>query len=468
MGIVESLPVQRVRPVLALPLYLGTMRDHSGYGNHAVPAGGQWGTSGNSDGFMVPAHAQRATIPDSPELQTNGHVSIFAWGYNRTHPLATVVAKSDGGGTDYEFYLDTAAGGSICIWDGVGVSSLAHNVVGSRSLAVAMSNGEVPSFSVDGAFVGNGGAAAVVTANDAPLDIGSMYVGNPWLNPLFGVIIYTDILTQAEILSLHEWSQSRFTPRKQWPDAGLRYPDRETNLLIDGDMEAAGVAAYAFAPADTVLTKVPGSPSGGSQVLNVAYGGTANPQAYQNILTVGENYTVTGLARGDGVAVPIVRDAAAGMAWTGTNSPLWQPVTVVGTAGNTALTLRSQVAGVGSCEFDNIKVWDNPPGYTPETGDPMFIDNIQSARVTLADETSGKLSNTDFLINSGTWALAEDATGKYLSCVGNGQLEYGLIGANGFTTDMFVATGATLAKNATNFQINAVAGDIVRAVRFTA
>ena len=102
------------------------------------------------------------------------------------------------------------------------------------------------------------------------------------------------------------------------------------------------------------------------------------------------------------------------------------------------------------------------------TGDPVFVDSIQTARVTLADETSGLLSNTEFSINSGTWAIAEDADGKYVSCVANGQLEYGLIGASGYTTDLFDADGAALTKNANNIQIDATAGDIIRAVRLVA
>ncbi len=222
MGILESLPVQRIRPVGLWPFLLGTMRDHSGFGNHAVPAGGYWSTSGASDGLAIPSHTQRATVPDSPELQTNGHVSIFAWTDIQRLVFGTVVAKSDGGGTDYEFYVDGA--GNIAVWDGAGVSSFAHDMTRAKSLAVTMSNGAVPAFSVDGAFVGNGGVPVVVTANDAPLDIGALYVGNPWINPLHGVLIYTDILTPSEISDLHDWSQRRFTPRKRWPGGGLDIP----------------------------------------------------------------------------------------------------------------------------------------------------------------------------------------------------------------------------------------------------
>ena len=109
------------------------------------------------------------------------------------------------------------------------------------------------------------------------------------------------------------------------------------------------------------------------------------------------------------------------------------------------------------------------PTLTGTAGDPMFLDNFQTARTTLVNETSGVLSNTSLTINTGTWALAEDAIGKYILCVGNGQLQYNLQGASGFTTESFEETGAaTLTLNANNFQVDAVAGDIIRSIRIVA
>ncbi len=99
----------------------------------------------------------------------------------------------------------------------------------------------------------------------------------------------------------------------------------------------------------------------------------------------------------------------------------------------------------------------------------MFLDNIQTARVTLANETSGHMSNTTPKIVSGTFALREDATGRYYYCVGAGKLRQHLLGADGFDTKLFTETGgATLTKDATGFDLDFGTGDIVRAVQLTA
>jgi len=87
-----------------------------------------------------------------------------------------------------------------------------------------------------------------------------------------------------------------------------------------------------------------------------------------------------------------------------------------------------------------------------------YRNTFEDATATISNLTSGSLG--DFNIAAGTWAIGEDATGKYLSCVANGQVKTPLTGASGFTTGTFTETGsATLTKNANDLQIDAVAGD---------
>jgi hypothetical protein len=82
------------------------------------------------------------------------------------------------------------------------------------------------------------------------------------------------------------------------------------------------------------------------------------------------------------------------------------------------ITPRKQWPGGG------LRYPDRGDPYTPRDGDPLFLDNIQSARVTLADETSGFLSNTTYNIESGTWAVKEDSSAgeRYIECVVAGTL----------------------------------------------
>jgi len=108
------------------------------------------------------------------------------------------------------------------------------------------------------------------------------------------------------------------------------------------------------------------------------------------------------------------------------------------------------------------------PSASGQTWEPKFLDSIQASRITLANVTGGQLSNSGANVETGTWALSEDDTGKYYDCVGNGQLTHPLIGADGFTTDAFVEEGtATLTKTTTHLEIDATAGDKIRALRIT-
>ena len=111
------------------------------------------------------------------------------------------------------------------------------------------------------------------------------------------------------------------------------------------------------------------------------------------------------------------------------------------------------------------------PTLTGTAREPKFIDNFQTARVTLADEVgpSTQFSNTGLNITSGTFSHREDDVGRYAYCVGAGTLRRRLIGADTFTTDLFIEEGgATIAKDATGFDLVFGAGDIVRAVRLVA
>jgi hypothetical protein len=123
----------------------------------------------------------------------------------------------------------------------------------------------------------------------------------------------------------------------------------------------------------------------------------------------------------------------------------------------------------GVVEFDDVKVWPRPITYTPLTSDPIYVDNIQTARVSLANETAGQLSNTGMTIVSGTWAITESASGRAITCVVAGQLRGSAQGASAATTKLFTQTGGVvLTKNAADFTLDATAGDTVTALQLTA
>jgi len=278
MGFVESLPYTRgIRPVLALPLWMGTLRDDSGYGNHiaSLTAPLHWSQSGAVDGIVSP---------------TDGHLNLSA---NDSlvglQEITYFTAANPGPPAPDQFFLYRA--GDLAIYaiathlvldDGICRSLASPDLFTSSSIAVTSMAGDPAIGYLDGVSIGNFTATSSVNTTPGPWLLSGMGGATGLRGPTQLVLLYPSVLTPAEILSLHTWSQSRITPRKQWPGGGLDIP------------------------------------------------------------------TLTGTAR-----------------------------------------------------------------------EPRFLDNIQTARVTLADQTSGKLSNTPYQIESGTWALNEDAaTGeRYIECV---------------------------------------------------
>ncbi len=128
-----------------------------------------------------------------------------------------------------------------------------------------------------------------------------------------------------------------------------------TQLMTDGDMETAGVAAWTVGNSAT-LTKQTGTPHGGSQVLRIARNGVNSPYAHQAITTLGQTYRMTGYARSDGGAVPNVTNFTT-QVWQGSISTAWQPfdITFVATyaPGNVALQCVTST-GTQYCEFDDV------------------------------------------------------------------------------------------------------------------
>lgn len=102
-------------------------------------------------------------------------------------------------------------------------------------------------------------------------------------------------------------------------------------------------------------------------------------------------------------------------------------------------------------------------------GEPTYVDNIQSARVSLADETAGRLSNTGLSILLGTWRVVEDSSGRKISCVADGKLRRKLTGADTYTTARFDSTGGVvLTKAAGYIELTATVGDTISALVLTA
>lgn len=124
--------------------------------------------------------------------------------------------------------------------------------------------------------------------------------------------------------------------------------------LADGYMDTDGYSAWTAY--QTTLSKQTTSPHSGTQCLRVAYNGVnTEGSAYQQRLTTGVTYRITGWARGcaAGTAYPAI--ICNTVLWTGTTSTSWQPFDITFTCANAQLHCYVYNLAAGRfCEFDDI------------------------------------------------------------------------------------------------------------------
>ncbi|MFA6270689.1 MAG: hypothetical protein WC657_05810 [Candidatus Paceibacterota bacterium] len=130
-----------------------------------------------------------------------------------------------------------------------------------------------------------------------------------------------------------------------------------TNVVVEGDMEAATTAAWTPGNA-AVLSKETGTPHGGTQVLRSARNSTNTPTARQAILNAAKYYEFTGYARSDGNATPRVGDIFNSVTqFNGTTSTSWQSFRFPIRPGGVDFYLVTFTStGNEYCEFDDLVV----------------------------------------------------------------------------------------------------------------
>ncbi|KKN20602.1 hypothetical protein LCGC14_0933860 [marine sediment metagenome] len=157
--------------------------------------------------------------------------------------------------------------------------------------------------------------------------------------------------------------------------ASSAFPGAE--LLDDGDMEAAGTAAWT-AGGSATLSKQTGTRTGGSgtKVLRVARNG-AVPTALQIVTTIGLRYRVVAWARSDGNAIPRCRTGAT-IIVSGTNSTDWQKLDAEFIAVSDTFALQSVTNfDTEYTEWDDVSVTEANPLNGDHTGISRTTGNTQ-------------------------------------------------------------------------------------------
>lgn len=248
MTFLESLPVTRVRPVLCLPFFARTLRDHSGFGNHATVANAvtlDWKRINRSDGLSSSATG-RLSVANSAELQAVSSFTLLWWGSQRPSAAADrkVFSKRDAGGTQIDIYWDTT--GALALYDGANERlGPVHTFPGLRSVAVSGLSGSKATVYQNGAELGLMADVSTITGDDAPISLLNHYDGTlPNNGATSGLVFYADTLHPDEISALHAWSQERKSPlvqaNRRYFDQGSLVSGQETDLIAAWDMELVG------------------------------------------------------------------------------------------------------------------------------------------------------------------------------------------------------------------------------------
>jgi hypothetical protein len=358
----------------------GDTQDLSGEGNHGTQSNTNWSSRGLE---FINNTAAVLTVADAAELQlTEGTIVVFGE-WHTMYDFETYVSKRDAGGDNYAFYSKVAPADRLYFWDGATGRFVAADLRGKTYTAVNFKSGEAAEGFIDGVSIGAFNDTSTVTTDDAPLLIGNYHLNSRnAYSPLKAILIFNDKLTATEHITLYAELSSMTWPTKGGGTAQGTYG---AEVVVDGDMETTGTAAYTAGNSAT-LTKQADRVLGGDQILRVAHNGTADPNAFQNILTTGTEYRVTGWARGDGTGYPRLWDSTTTY-WQGTTSTTWQHFDVTSAAGNQWLVLTCIIAVAGNCEFDNVTVTEVGSDHAQYTSDWNAKTSANIATGSYVDDT---------------------------------------------------------------------------------
>jgi hypothetical protein len=219
MGLVDTLPISRVRPVLFLAPWLGTLRDESGNSNHATPVAPIRWVEGERDALLTNGAGYISIGASSSIAGMTASTILFA-GRILQQTTSDYIVRSMTGATVYWYLI----AGNVVLYDGTSFSLCPCDVIGARSLAVTIpgTTGK-PEFFTDGVSDGFGGLDVSVTWPSSEIRLFGVSGINGLESPATALAIYPDVLTAAEIADWHDYTIDLLTPRKQWPAQGLDY-----------------------------------------------------------------------------------------------------------------------------------------------------------------------------------------------------------------------------------------------------
>jgi len=270
-------------------------------------------------------------------------------------------------GDNYAVYKDAGdnlvikLGGTIIESIAAGVYGAAWNVDARNRLLIS-TNGTLTNAWLNGTQILTNDATGWAAVAVADLVIGSAAGGASYFSGTHhGIHFRAGLLTQGDVDGLEAgdlWSYSArcnlvLDMKDQTERAGT--VSGRTDVMVDGDMEAVGTAAYT-ATNSAALTKVSVDPASGLQNLNIAYGGVANPGATEDILVSGRRYRARGKFRAS--VWPAAAFVKIGTTTKFTQANVWTYFDFVAVANSATFTLYGQIGAGEEAEFDDVEVFE--------------------------------------------------------------------------------------------------------------
>ena len=332
----------------------GTLLDLSGNNNDGVATDIVLGHHA-----QFPLTTSVITVADSAELQGTTFGLVVLGNFTQQESDERLMSKRDGGGTNFDWYLSA---GNVGFYEGSGIKNYGAgiNIIASTCLGLNVATGAIPVFFKDGISQGamTTGGVASISADDAPLLIGNNIAANS--NILSSV--HAALQTNRELTATEHAQVCAELQAMQWPTQATTHAlgSYGPDLVSNGDFETGSPPTGWGAFNAATLTSQIGTARHGVQVIRVASSGTANPNARQTILTVGDTYRFTGQARGDGAnGFPRIYAGIISFDWFGSTSTAWQTFDFVKIADHDSVglfTASGTPAAGDYAEFDNVVI----------------------------------------------------------------------------------------------------------------
>lgn len=351
----------------------------------------------NKNGIRPSATTSAVTVAHDASFNfKKGCIVLYGEFTNQT--FSKFIEKSDGTTVEYGFYPSSSS--NMAFKYATTVLTYAIDITKKKCLAVNFASSCTPTMWADGVLQGNFSGTCAITFDTDPIYIandGSL--GRACLgNTIGAVLIFNRNLTPTEHAQIYAELAATTWPTK----TATKFNLDTDNLLVDGDMEAAGVTAWTVL-GNATLTKDTTAPHSGNQALRITYNGTTSPGCSQGVIIAGVNYRIVGWARGDGTRLPTLQiyGGTTINLWVGTSSTTWQYFDVKFTTPPTfvSIGIRNNGGTAGWIEIDD---------WTLLNSSSKNFKSDFNAKESLAAEggtIGGFLSNTPFQFG--------DATARY-------------------------------------------------------